>query len=339
MIRKLISRVNACFAFLLLIATASPLWVWANTDQDSPRRIKNIAFVKGDRENALLGYGIVVGLKGTGDSSTEIAVQSLSRLFSKLGLELHNTAQLKTKNTAAVIVTGNLPSFARAGKVIDCTVSSIGDSSSLEGGTLLVTPLKAGDENVYAIAQGTLSQGGRITNCASIEKEIPHHFTKKTSLRLQLHHPDYTTANRMTAVINAELGGKYAFAPDKATVDLIVPPDFEGNTVRLMSLVENFVINVDSKARVVLNEKTGTVVIGSDVQIMPIAISHGDLSIEIKGAPKGTKPQRIVEVKSAGNVSDLIQSLNLLGVGPKDLIAIFQTLKESGALTAELQIL
>jgi flagellar basal body P-ring protein FlgI len=241
-------------------------------------RLKDIASVKGVRENILIGYGIVVGLKGTGDSSTDITGQSLSRLFGKLGLDVQNNASIKSKNAAAVIATAKLPPFARVGNKLDITVSSIGDASSLEGGVLLVTPLRAGDQNVYA-------------------------------------------------------------ARDSGTIDVVVPFNYDGNSVELLALLENINVNIDSKAKVVLNERTGTVVMGDHINITPVAVSHGDLSIEIKGAPKGTKPERVFEIKSGASVSDLIKALNTLGVQPKDLTAIFQTLKEVGALQAELEIL
>ncbi len=314
-------------------------------------RLKDIATVKGVRENILIGYGIVVGLKGTGDSSTDVTGQSLTRLFGKLGLEVQGNAAVKSKNAAAVIVTAKLPPFARSGNQIDVTVSSIGDSSSLEGGVLLVTPLRAGDQNVYAVAQGAISLGaiadgttknfptvGRVVNGATIEKDIDVNFAGKKNFRLALHNPDFTTAARVAAVVNAELGGKYASARDSGTLDVIVPFNYDGKSVELLALLENIQINVDSKAKVVLNERTGTVVMGSQIAISPVAISHGDLAIEVKGAAKGTAPERMAELKGT-NVSELVKALNALGVQPKDLTAIFQTLKQVGALQADLEIM
>lgn len=312
-------------------------------------RLKDIASVKGVRENILIGYGIVVGLKGTGDSSTDITSQSLTRLFAKLGLDIQNNANVKSKNAAAVIATATLPPFARVGNHLDVTVSSIGDAASLEGGMLLVTPLRAGDQNVYAVAQGPVSIGslvdgasknfptmGRVVSGATIEKDIDSNFAGKKNFRLALHNPDFTTAARVVGMINGELGGKFASARDSDTIDVVVPFHYEGNSVELLALIENININVDSRARVVLNERTGTVVMGDHVHILPVAISHGDLAIEIKGAAKGTKPERVSELKSGATVSDLVKALNTLGVHPKDLTAIFQSLKETGALQAEL---
>jgi flagellar P-ring protein precursor FlgI len=314
-------------------------------------RLKDVATVKGVRENILIGYGIVVGLKGTGDSSTDVTGQSLTRLFGKLGLEVQGNAAVKSKNAAAVIVTAKLPPFARSGNQIDVTVSSIGDSASLEGGVLLVTPLRAGDQSVYAVAQGALSIGavadgstknfptvGRVVNGATIEKDIDVNFAGKKNFRLALHNSDFTTAARVSAIVNAELGGKYATARDSGTIDVIVPFNYDGKSVELMALLENIQVNVDSRAKVVLNERTGTIVMGNQIAISPVAISHGDLAIEVKGAGKGSVPERMSELKGS-NVSDLVKALNALGVQPKDLTAIFQTLKQVGALQAELEIM
>jgi flagellar P-ring protein FlgI len=318
----------------------------------SAARIKDIATVKGVRENILIGYGIVVGLKGTGDSSTDVTGQSLSRLFGKLGLDVQQNAAVKSKNAAAVIITAKLPPFARVGNQIDVTVSSIGDAGSLEGGVLLVSPLRAGDQNVYAVAQGPVSIGsvadgtnknfptvGRVVAGATIEKDVDVNFAGKKSFRLALHNPDFTTAARLATVINGELGGKFASARDSATIDLVVPFSYENNAVDLIATLENVNVNVDSRARVVLNERTGTIVMGEHIMISPVAISHADLAIEVKGAPKGTKPDRVMELKTGASVADLVKVLNALGVQPKDLTAIFQTLKTVGALQADLEIM
>lgn len=317
-------------------------------------RLKDIAEIKGVRENILIGYGIVVGLKGTGDSSADVTSQSLGRLFDKLGLEVKNSAGIKSKNAAAVIVTATLPAFARAGNKIDVTVSSIGDATSLEGGQLLVAPLRAGDQNIYAVAQGPVSIGsiadgstknfptvGRVVTGASIEKDVDTNFSSKRSLRLTLHSPDFTTAARLAVLINGDLGGKYASARDSATIDLVVPFNYEGNSVEFMAAIENINVNVDTKAKVVLNERTGTVVMGEKITIMPVAIAHGDLTIQVGGggAASASKGGHVAELKSNSSVSDLVKALNTLGVQPKDLTSIFQTLKSMGALQAELEIL
>ena len=316
-------------------------------------RIKDVSEVKGVRENILIGYGIVVGLKGSGDSSTDVTGQSLSRLFSKLGLEIQQNANIRSKNAAAVIVTAKLPPFARAGNRIDITVSSIGDASSLEGGTLLVTPLRAGDQNVYAVAQGAVSIGGvadgssknfptvgRVVSGATIEKDIDLNFSGKKSFRLALHEADFTTAARVTQLINQELGGKFATAQDSGTIDVIVPFSYEGNTVELLALIENIQVNVDARAKVVLNERTGTVILGGQVSIHPVAIAHGDLTIEVKDSTaRGNKVKRITELQEGTSVGDLVKVLNSIGAQPKDLTAIFQMLKQVGALQGELEVL
>lgn len=322
-------------------------------------RLKDIATVKGVRENILIGYGIVVGLKGSGDSSTEVTGQSLSRLFGKLGLDVQQNAAVKSKNAAAVIVTAKLPPFARVGNPIDVTVSSIGDSSSLEGGVLLVTPLRAGDQNVYAVAQGNVSIGsvadgstknfptvGRVVAGATIEKDVDTNFSSKKNFRLSLHNPDFTTSARIATLINAELGGKFAAARDSATIDIVVPFHYDGNSVELLATLENINVNVETRARVVLNERTGTIVMGDRISISPVALAHGELAIEVgggkdaqAGAGKKNKSERLVEMKGTANVSDLVKALNALGVQPKDLTAIFQTLKEVGALQADLEIM
>jgi flagellar P-ring protein precursor FlgI len=339
---------NALSSSLLLLCSVSLFY----PKECAAARLKDIASVKGVRENILIGYGIAVGLRGTGDSSTDITSQSLTRLFGKLGLDIQNNVNVKSKNAAAVIVTAKLPPFARVGSQLDVTVSSIGDATSLEGGMLLVTPLRAGDQNVYAVAQGPVSIGsiadgtsknfptvGRVVSGATIEKDFDFNFAAKKNFRLALHHADFTTAARVAAVINGELGGKFASARDSGTIDVVVPFNYDGNSVELLALLENINVFEDSKAKVVLNERTGTVVMGEHINITSVAVSHGDLAIEIKGAPKGTKPQRVAEVKTGATVSELVKALNTLGVQPKDLTAIFQTLREVGALQAELEIM
>jgi len=316
-------------------------------------RLKDVVSIKGVRDNVLIGYGIVVGLKGSGDSNADVTTQSLMRLFKKLGLEMQPESQVKSKNAAAVIVTAKLPPFARVGNKIDVTVSSIGDAKSLEGGTLLVTPLRAGDQNVYAVAQGSVTLGnvtdgtstfptvGRVVHGASIEKDIEVNFALKKSFRLSLNNPDFTTAARVVTLINGDLGGKYASARDSGTVDVVVPFHFEGKTVELLATIENIQVSIDSKAKVVLNERTGTVVMGQNVMISPVAISHGDLSVEVGGTKdkKSKQLKHILEIPNTTSVSDLVKALNTLGVKPKDLTAIFQTIRKAGALQAELEIM
>jgi flagellar P-ring protein FlgI len=336
-----------------LVAVMLAIFLMVIPREGAAARLKDIAAVKGVRENILIGYGIIVGLKGTGDSSADVTGQSLSRLFGKLGLDMQNNAAIKSKNAAAVIVTAKLPPFARVGNKIDITVSSVGDATSLEGGVLLVTPLRGGDQNVYAVAQGPVSIGAvadgstknfptvaRVVSGATIEKDLDTNFSGKKSFRLSLHNPDFTTAARVSTLINGDLGGKFATARDSGTIDVVVPFHYEGKTVELLAMLENIQVNVDSRAKLVLNERTGTVVMGERISISPVSLAHGDLALEIKGDKKsGNKGERLIEIKSGTSVSDLVKALNALGVQPKDLTAIFQTLREVGALQAELEIM
>jgi flagellar P-ring protein precursor FlgI len=316
----------------------------------APSRLKDVVSVKGVRENQVIGYGLVIGLNGTGDAGGEITNTSLKKMFEKLGL--NPKTEIGSKNVAAVIVTAKLPAFARVGQKIDLIVSSIGDASSLAGGTLLVTPLKAGDGNIYAVGAGPLSIGGlkkgakfattgTIPSGATVEKEVAFEFEKKNSLRLSLNNPDFTTAARVEKVINEELGGKFASAKDATTIDLVVPSQYERNVVQLMAIIENFKVNTDSIAKIVINERTGTVVAGGDVMVKPVAISHGDLSIEIKseGDSKSQKPGTVYFMEKGTTLGELVKSLNAFGVAPEDLISIFQTLKRDGALIGEIELI
>lgn len=314
-------------------------------------RLKDIVRIKGVRENMLIGYGLVVGLKGTGDSSADVTGKALLRMFNKMGMNVET--DVKSKNVASVVVTARYPAFARAGQKIDITVSSVGDAGSLEGGTLLVTPLRAGDQQVYAVAQGPVSLGtiadgsakfttaGRVPSGAIVEKELPGEFANKKALRLNLDEPDFTTIARIVRSINTELGGKYATSVDQSTIDLIVPFSYDGNAVELMAVLENLTVTADTRARVIINEKSGTVVAGGKVRIKNVALSHGDLSIQVgdsKPAAKGGG-KKVVEIQNTTNVSELATALNAMGVSPKDLTAIFQSLKAAGALEGDLEVL
>lgn len=311
-------------------------------------RLKDLVHFKGVRENPVIGYGLVIGLNGTGDGGGEIVDSSLRRMFQKLGL--NPTQEISSKNVASVIVTAKLPPFGRLGQKIDVTVSSIGDSSSLAGGTLLVTPLKGGDGQVYAVANGALSIGGLnkgkafpttglISSGATIEREIDFNFFDKKSIRLSLHNPDFTTSARVEKTINQELGGKYATSKDATTIDLIIPVHYQRKIVQLMAIVENFRVHSDQKAKIIINERTGTIVAGGDIQISPVAISHGDLSIQVEGGEGGDKPNNVYYVDKATTLNDLVKSLNAFGTTPEDLISIFQALRKNGALIGEIELI
>ena len=304
-------------------------------------RLKDIASIRGVRANQLVGYGIVVGLSGTGDSKSEYTNKSITRMLDKLGMKVNGEAA--SKNVAAVLLTATLPPFARAGNKIDVTINSIGDASSLRGGTLVQTPLRAADQQIYAVAQGSAIVGhsqsvARSPNGAIIERDIGGEFSSKKLFRLTLNNPDFTTAARVAKVINIDLAGKYATAKDASTIDLVSPPAFEGKGVELLALIESIDVDTDTKAKVVVNEKTGTVVIGQGVRVSPIAITHGDLSLKVGNGEK-KQDKRIMDLKSEVSVGELVKAMNELGVSPKDLITILQNIKAAGALQGDIEIL
>lgn len=314
------------------------------------QRLKDLVDVKGVRENPIIGYGLVIGLNGSGDGGGEIVDNSLRRMFQKLGLNPQN--EISSKNVASVIVTAKLKPFARMGQKIDIKVSSIGNASSLAGGTLLVTPLKGGDGKVYAIGSGSISIGGLVKgkkfptsglvpDGATVEKELELNFDKKKSLRLSLKNPDFTTSARIEKVINQELGGKFAKSKDSTTVDLIIPAHYQRKVVQLLAIVENFRVHSDQVAKIVINERTGTIVAGGDIVLKPVAISHGDLTIEIgdDSAGEKDKPNRFYFVDKKTSLNDLVKSLNAFGATPEDLISIFQALKRNGALIGEIELI
>ncbi len=328
---------------LFLIATL----ISTSAAQAKMSRLKDLVHFKDVRENPVIGYGLVIGLNGTGDGGGEIVDASLKRMFQKLGLNPQQ--EISSKNVASVIVTAKLPPFGRIGQKIDVTVSSIGDSSSLAGGTLLVTPLKGGDGNIYAVANGPLSIGGLnkgkafpttglIAGGATVEREIDFNFFDKKSIRLSLNNPDFTTSARIEKTINQELGGKYATSKDATTIDLIIPVHYQRKIVQLLAIVENFKVHSDQKAKIIINERTGTIVAGGEVQISPVAISHGDLTIQVEGGDS-KNASNVYYVDKSTTLNDLVKSLNAFGTTPEDLISIFQALKRNGALIGEIELI
>lgn len=326
---------------LLLCTFAIP--AMANTS-----RLKDIVTIKGVRENPLIGYGLVIGLNGTGDGGGEITNTSLKKMFQTLGLNPQK--EVTSKNVAAVIVTAKLPAFGRVGQRLDVTISSIGDASSLAGGTLLVTPLKGGDGQVYAVANGHLSIGGleqgkklattgRIPEGGTIEKELELAFNNKKAIRMALNNPDFTTAARIERTINQELGGKYATASDATTIDVIIPNYYERKVVELIANIENYKVVADAAAKIVINERTGTLVAGGDIVIKKSAISHGDLVLEVKGGAEGSGKGSLHMMEQTTTINDLVKALNALGTKPEDLISIFQALKQNGSLLAEIELI
>lgn len=310
-------------------------------------RLKDIASIRGVRENQLIGYGIVVGLKGTGDGKSEFTSKSMLRMLDKLGMKLDST-EFQSKNAAAVIVTATLPPFGKAGNPVDITVSAIGESQSLQGGTLLQTPLRAANEQIYAVAQGSIILGGdgkdihttagRIPNGAIIERDVTGDFATRKMFRMTLHNPDFTTAARTILTINKELGGIYASAKDAGTIDIVTPAAYENRGVELLATIEAIEINPDTIAKVIVNERTGTIVIGDKVKISKVAISHGNLAVKV-GDGKKSVEEKVAVLDAGVSVGDLVQALNKLGVSPKDLITILQSIKAAGALHGELEIL
>ncbi|WP_295905983.1 flagellar basal body P-ring protein FlgI [uncultured Bdellovibrio sp.] len=334
---------NRIFQILAIIA----LFILGYYEGANAARLKDIASIRGVRENQLIGYGIVVGLKGTGDGKNEFMSKSVVRMFDKLGMKL-DSPEFASKNAAAVIITATMPAFGKAGNPIDITVSAIGDASSLQGGTLLQAPLRAANEQVYAVAQGSIVIGGdgkdshttsgRIPNGAIIERDMTADFSSRKMYRLTLINPDFTTAARSVLTINKELGGHYATAKDAGTIDIITPFAYENRGVELLATIESIEINPDMKARVVVNEKTGTIVIGDKVKISKVAISHGSIAVKVGDGKKGSE-EKVAVLDTGVSVGELVQALNKLGVSPKDLITILQSIKSAGALHGELEVL
>lgn len=336
-------------------------------------RLKDIASIKGVRENQLWGYGIVVGLAGTGDSRHVLTESSLNLFLKGMGVDL-KTQKVETKNTAAVLVTATLRPFAGSGSQADVVVSSIGTATSLEGGTLAMTPLQGADGKVYALAQGkvitNLRTGrgtkflrqsmvtGYVPDGATLERELPHEFASQRKLRFLLNAPDFTTSARVAHRINEELGTMAASAIDAGTVDVTLPEGYSAGAVGAIAQLENIEVETDTKARVVVNQRTGTVIMGEHVRVAPAAIAHNNLRVEIpaeapaQAGPTAPEPARqissvgrdidnpsgagsMLSVKGGATVSDVVASLNALGASPDDLVLILQSLKAAGALTAE----
>ncbi|UZP69185.1 flagellar basal body P-ring protein FlgI [Desulfovibrio mangrovi] len=341
-------------------------------------RIKDIATFGGVRDNQLVGYGLVVGLGGTGDGkSSTFTINSMANMLDKLGVSVDRTA-LKPKNVAAVMVTAKMPVSAQPGSQLDATVSSIGDASSLLGGVLLVTPLKGIDGKVYSLAQGPLVLGGfsaegaaaaaqknittvgRIPNGATVERGVPFQFNNQDTLTLHMNTQDFSTTQQVVDRLNEAIGGEFASASDISTVRLRIPPEYQSNLVPLMASIENIQITPDNKAKVVVDEKTGTVVVGRDVRISRVAIAHGALQIVVQESAQVSQPgafspgqtvvtpqtdiaareenKRLVLVEGA-TLQELTDGLNSIGATPRDLISILRALKAAGALHAELEVI
>ena len=342
-------------------------------------RIKDIVEFEGVRENMLVGYGIVVGLNGTGDAlrNAPMTKQSLEAMLERLGVNTRD-ANLNTKNVAAVMVTAKLPAFAAAGSQMDVTVSALGDAKSLLGGTLLVTPLLGADGQAYAVAQGTVQTGsvsaqgasgttvskgvptaGRIASGAVVEREIGFQLASMDRLRLTLRNPDFTTARRIAEVINARYPG--AAVAENPTIVAIHPTDGE-DMMGFVSQVENLAVEPDAPARVVIDEVAGVIVMGENVRISTVAVQQGNLTITVQENPAVSQPapfskgqttvvpqstvsvdeekgRQFLTVKNGASLATLVAGLNALGVTPRDMISILQTIKAAGALQADIEVM
>jgi len=322
----------------LFIAIVLCIFNWGEVfSQSSPVRIKDITHVLEAKENQLMGFGLVVGLKNTGDSyQTEFTKQALTNLLSRMGIPPQDK-EFKSKNIAAVMVTAKLPAFVNIGQKLDVTVSSLGDATSLRGGTLLMTPLQGGDDKTYAVAQGAISLGltgsegespnierkqtaaGRVLNGAIVEDDVSVTLADNF-VTLILNNPDYTTASRIVSAMR--VSGIGARARDAATI--ITSKDAEQDMVDFISKIENLTIVPDSVAKVIINERTGVIVLGENVKISPVAISYNDINVSIS---------------SNATLSDLVSALNTIGIRPKDLVALLQAVKAAGAISADLEVI
>jgi flagellar P-ring protein precursor FlgI len=358
---------------MTLIAPAAPAHA-------ATARIKDIVNIEGVRDNQLVGYGLVVGLNGTGDSlnNSPFTKQSLQAMLERLGVNTRGET-MRTANVAAVMVTASLPAFAAQGSRLDVSVAALGDSTSLQGGTLLVTPLLGADGEVYAIAQGSVTingfkaQGdaatvisgvpttGRISAGGLIEREIGFVLGAQRTLRLALRNPDLTTSRRIALSINDFIGTPCATPEDPATVRITLPRNFNGNIVDLLTDVEQLVIETDQTARIVIDENSGIIVMGKDVRVSTVAVAQSNLTVTIAETPGVSQPAPLSDgvttvvprtdlnvdvvnsdlalVKESVSLQELVDGLYALGINPRDLIAILQAIKASGALQADIEVL
>ena len=358
-----------CLAMLLCI-----------TNMAQAERIKDLASIAGVRDNALLGYGLVVGLDGTGDQSVTFTEQSLRSFLVQYGVTVPPDIAIQPKNVAAVSIDAVLPPFAKPGQKIDVTVSSLGDSNSLRGGTLLMSPLRGADGNVYAVAQGNLAVGGlgvsgadgssiainvpsvgRIPNGASVERVVPNPFANTPEITFNLHEPDFTTARRLVEAINAALGTPEAQAIDAVSVTVNAPMDSSKRVAFIGYLEELDVEPGQTAGKIIINSRTGTIVIGSNVTVGPAAVTHGSLTVTINEDVQVTQPNalaagqtvvnpdtqiaveqedtRMFELERRTTLSDIVKAINDVGAAPGDLVAILEALKQAGALRAQLIII
>ncbi len=344
-------------------------------------RIKDLTTVEGVRQNQLIGYGLVVGLNGTGDTLNNIPFtkQSLTAMLERLGVNIRGQT-IRTGNVAAVMVTGNLPPFGTQGTRMDVTVSAMGDAKSLQGGTLLVTPLLGADGNVYAVAQGSLAISGfqaegeaakitrgvptvgRIANGALIEREIEFALNRVGQLRMALRNPDFTTAKRIAAAINDYIGSPTAEPIDQSTIVITLPTKSTSNIVSFLTEIEQLQIEPDLPARIVIDERSGVVVIGRDVRVSMVAVAQGNLTVTVSETPEVSQPapfarrgrttvvprtsigvqedgKKMFLVKEGISLQQVVDGLNAMGIGPRDLITILQAIKAAGAIQADIEVM
>ncbi|EBA08558.1 flagellar basal body P-ring protein FlgI [Sagittula stellata] len=365
-----------CLASLFLIAAATAFPAAAQSV-----RIKDLVEVDGVRSNDLVGYGLVVGLNGTGDGlrNSPFTEEIMTNILERLGVNVTGE-QFRPRNVAAVLVTGRLPPFARTGGQVDVTVSAIGDAKSLLGGTLIMTPLNAADGQIYAVAQGTVIAGGAeaegeaarvvqgvptsgvIPSGARVEREVPFDFANLSSLRLALREPDFTTAARIEDVINRSLGRRAAVMMDAGTIQVNLQNTGASSPARAVVAIENLAVEPQRRARVVVDQRSGTIVMGADVRISRVAVSQGNLTLRIEEAPLAIQPNPfadgetvvvprtgaaieeepgigLAEVPSGTSLSEVIAGLNALGVSPRDMIDILKSIKAAGALHADFVVM
>lgn len=363
----------------ILPALVAACWTLASPAPAGAVRLKDLVTIEGVRENMLLGYGLVVGLNGTGDrQQTVFSTQSLSNLLQKMGVNV-SPRSLRVNNVAAVMVTATLPPFARPGIKLDVTVSSIGDAANLQGGVLLLTSLRAANGEVYAVAQGAISIGGfsagrggsgvqvnhptvgRVPQGAIVEKPAPSVAPGPDGFRLQLRRADFATSSRISTMLNDTFPGGEARSENSAIIAVRMPPAFRGRAVEFVARIGALEIETDRRAKVVLNERTGTVVIGSRVRIAPVAVLHGNLTVQIVtdfvvSQPPAFSPgqttvtpqvnvrveeeqARQVSLKKGASVEELIKALMAIGSTPRDIIAIMQSIAAADALEAELEVM
>src|SRR6201986_1477966 len=368
-------RFRVACAVVLALATALPA-----RPAQATSRIKDLANIEGVRQNQLVGYGLVVGLNGTGDTLNNIPFtkQPLQAMLERMGVNIRG-ATIRTGNVAAVMVTGNLPPFGTQGTRMDVTVSSLGDAKDLRGGTLLVTPLLGADGNVYSVAQGSVAINGfqaegeaakvvrgvptvgRIVNGAIIEREIEFALNRLPNVRLALRNADFTTATRIPAAVTQFPGTKTAEPLDPSTVQLSIPPEFKGNVVAFLTEIEQLQVEPDLPAKIVIDERSGIIVMGRDVRVATVAVAQGNLTVTISESPQVSQPapfsrgrtrtvprtqvgvqeegKRLAMVKEGVSLQQIVDGLNALGIGPRDLISILQAIKAAGAIQADIEVM